>query len=61
MLTRYCGNTAVGLDADLPTTYAVIKAVIKKELLEWSEDWELRVLNFKLMSRWDVDSQEAGY
>lgn len=57
MPTRYCGITAVVMDADLPTTYAVIK----KELLEWSEDWELRVLNFKLMPRWDVDSKEAGY
>lgn len=57
MPTRYCGITAVMMDVDLPMTYAAIK----QELLEWSEDWELRVLNFKLMPRWDVDSKEAGY
>ena len=45
MPTRCCGITAGGLDADLPTTYAALEKV----LLEGSEDWELRSLNFKWM------------
>lgn len=41
MLRNYSG----GLDADLPTTYADMEKV----LLEGSEDWESRSLNFQWM------------
>ena len=41
MLRNYSG----GLDAEPPTTYAALEEV----LLEGSEDWELRSLNFKWM------------